>query len=159
MTKTAAYLLPVLMLAGCGSGDGKTESPNGRSVIMASTGYTGPIRAGQWQVVSTGDVAGSDSMCITPEQIAADSFAGRSLDGRDCTVSRDRMSAGVIEVAAQCGSGRHPMTIRGTYTETGFNLATTLEIPVQGKIETLRSNRSGRWVAGDCSDEVDEDDG
>lgn len=155
LNRVAFACLPVLFAAGCGEAPGDNHS-NGGNATAETPGVTatfsGTLRPGQWEVTSTGDVDGTEPLCITAEQVQHSSFVGNSLaDQPQCRVVRDRMGSGTIDVEIACGTGNHPMRMRGTYTAQSFTIDSALELPVGQGTETIRSQRTGRWVADQCT--------
>lgn len=155
--------LCALFVGACGSAGGEAGNATGnQAAAPAASGagggmFAGTMKPGQWQVTSQGDVDGTEGLCITAEQVRQSSFVGNSLEGEEqCSVVRDRMSGGVIDVEVACGTGRHPMTMRGTYTADTFAIDTSLQIPTNEGTETLRVRRAGRWVADQCQANQDD---
>lgn len=163
LNRVAFVCASALLAAGCGSGDGDNQSADGNAVAAtpaAQATFAGTMRAGRWEVASTGDVDGTETLCITAEQVQRSSFVGNSLaDQPQCTVVRDRMTGGTIDVEVACGAGRHPMRMRGTYTAQSFAFDSTLEIPTGQGTETIRAQRTGRWVADQCTGAEGPEDG
>lgn len=145
----------LLLAAGC-SGTGADNGSAGNAATATpgvQATFGGTMRTGLWEVSSSGDVDGTDSLCITAEQVQRSSFVGNSLaDQPQCSVVRDRMTGGNVDVEIACGEGRHPMRMRGTYTAESFTVDSTLEMPTGTGVETIRARRVGRWVADQCSE-------
>ena len=152
--------LCALFVGACGATGGEAGNASGNETASPAASRAGgtllaeTMKPGQWQVRDEGDVDGTEGLCITAEQLREASFVGDSLqDQEQCSVVRDRMAGGVIDVQVACGTGRHPMTMRGTYTADTFELDTSLEIPTGEGTETIRVRRAGRWVADQCTAE------
>lgn len=156
LNRFAFVCAATVLVAGCGdAGDGNRAAESnaalaapGAQATMAAT-----LRPGQWEIASSGDVEGTEGVCITAEQVQRSSFVGNSLAGQpQCSVVRDRMAGGAIDVEIACGEGRHPMRMRGTYMAESFSMDSSLEMPVGGgRTETIQAQRSGRWVADQCA--------
>ncbi len=155
MLNRVAYLcVSALLVAGC-SGGAESNGSAGNSAAAspaAPAAFAGTMRPGRWEVTSTGDVDGTEDLCITAEQVRQSSFVGNGLaDQPQCSIVRDRMTGGAIDVEVACGEGRHPMRMRGTYTADSFSIDSSLEMPVGQGTETMRAQRTGRWVADQCA--------
>lgn len=163
LNRVAFICASALLAAGCGGGAGDNRSAGGNEAAATpgtQATFGGTMRAGRWEVASSGDVDGTDSLCITAEQVRRGSFVGNSLaDQPQCTVIRDRMAGGAIDVEIACGEGGHPMRMRGTYTAESFAVDSTLEMPTGTGTETIRAQRTGRWVADQCTGTEGADDG
>ncbi|MDQ8757295.1 DUF3617 family protein [Sphingosinicella sp. LHD-64] len=156
--RLACLGLAALLVAGCGGGDvdGNATGNAGATGAGAQATFSGTLRPGRWAVAATGDVDGTEDLCITAEQVQRASFIGDALaEEPRCSVVRDRMAGGTIDVEVACGEGRHPMRMRGTYTAERFTIDSALEMPVGQGTETIRSQRTGRWVADRCAPVAD----
>lgn len=156
LNRFACLCVSALFVAGCGGGGGAENGNAAGNGAAAGPGaqatFSGTLRPGRWEVASTGDVDGTEDLCITAEQVQRNSFVGNALaDQPQCSVVRDRMAGGAIDVEIACGAGRHPMRMRGTYTAESFAIDSSLEMPVGEGTETIRSQRAGRWTADQCA--------
>jgi len=153
--------LCALFVGACGSNGGAAgnEAANGagegRTAAQAQQASAGgsaiTIRPGQWQVASTGDYEETDMECVTPEQARLGFYDPNEESSRQCQPVRNRMAGGVIDIELNCNG--YPVVFRGTFTETSYQMDTSIDVPVNGERQTIRSQRTGRWVGPQCQDD------
>lgn len=151
MLKPSKALLTVggvLLLAGCSTA--KNDDASERSTLSASGE---PLRAGLYRVVQTGDVDHQDERCIGAADVAAGRFAvpGTIEDG--WTVDTNRMSGGMIEVAARHPSGSR-LKIEGTFQKESFDVEGTMEMELNGETHVIRTRQVGEFVSPACPAEA-----
>lgn len=150
--------LCALFVGACGSNDGAAGNEAANGVADNQTSASAPqaagaesVRPGQWQVVSTGDYEETEMDCITPEEARLAFFDPNDENSRQCQAVRNRVGGGVVDIELNCNG--YPVIFRGTYTDTTYQLDTSLEVPVNGQRQTIRSQRAGRWVGPQCQDD------
>ena len=143
--KTA--LLVALFLAACGQ-SGETGATKGGATSIAPVS-SGPLRAGLYRVVQTGDVEIEQEHCIDAAAVAAGRFVLPGEMEEGWKVETNRMSDGKIEVAAHHISGSR-MNIQGTFAEDSFSTEGTLEMKVNGETHVVRTGQRGQFVSTTC---------
>ena len=143
-----------LFLAACGSEDsGAATAASGTSPIRIGA-TSEPLRAGLYQVAQTGDVESEEERCFTAENISAGRFGVPNMAGDGWTFDTNRMSGGMIEVAARHPSGSQ-LTITGTYEKEAFVTDGTLEMKLNGETHIIRTQQRGRFASSTCPDDLD----
>lgn len=139
----ALLLLPLLAACGQESTPPETETRSG----TPADGAAPTLSAGRWQVDSTiagmGEAQG-EYLCITNEQATSGRFLlGELPDG--CTVERDSLGGGRIDMALRCG--QLTSTFTGTYDATTYRTEATVDM---GAGDPMRATSTGTFIGPDC---------
>ncbi|MBS7456049.1 DUF3617 domain-containing protein [Coralloluteibacterium stylophorae] len=112
------------------------------------------IQPGRWKVESTLEDGQRQTayMCVLPEQAASGSFLrGEIAEG--CTIERDEVAGGRIDLALRCASeGGGAMTSRmtGSYTATSYRTENAVDL---GAGAPMKANVAGTYASATCQDD------
>jgi hypothetical protein len=115
-------------------------------MLLAAPALAAPrVTPGQWQAVSVIEEATMPGVppealgmmkgrpttvtyCLTPEEAEADPKKMLAAD-KSCTVNRMNMSGGVIDAEMACKTDQGPalITMKGTFTDTAYNMRSTMK--------------------------------
>ncbi|HWW57053.1 MAG TPA: hypothetical protein VN047_09185 [Sphingopyxis sp.] len=138
-----------LLLAGCSSNAG-SDSDDTAAAQKTSLGVQGePLRAGLYHVTQTGDVDIREERCLKASDVEAGRFAVTDMTGDGWTINTNRMSGGMIEIAARHPSGGR-LDIEGTFEKESFELEGTLELKVNGEAHVVRTKQRGEFASPTC---------
>lgn len=145
LASTALALASAAMLASCGPA---VEGGNASSQVSKSA-FTGPLRAGLYTVVQTGDAEEESERCITPAQVATQTFVTAHDVPEGWTVERNRVAGGEIDFEAS-GPSKGKILQKGSYTADSFTVEASLSFESSGEVLRLDNVQRGTFASADC---------
>ena len=148
---SAALLASLTALTACGQTATKPASARtGTGTTVASV-----MKPGLWRMEgrSAEGALKSTTQCVSPGDTKGEWVTKTFADSDGCRAERNRVSGGVIDVAAVCTSdgGRSTVAIKGAYTATTFESETRMSVATDdGQVLPITMTTKGVRIADTC---------